>query len=55
MKNMLKWLSEEESGQGMVEYGLILAFVALAAVTALGTVGKQLVPLFEDVANKFPA
>lgn len=54
MMNMLKWLSAEESGQGMVEYGLILAFIALAAVTALSAVGQKLVPFFEDIVNKIP-
>ena len=27
---------EDEAGQGMVEYGLILALVAIAAIVALG-------------------
>ena len=54
MMNMLKWLSAEESGQGMVEYGLILAFIALAAVTALSAVGQKLPPLIEKASNAFP-
>ena len=54
MMNMLKWLSVEEGGQGMVEYGLILAFIALAAVTALRAVGQKLTPLFEKASNAFP-
>jgi pilus assembly protein Flp/PilA len=29
-------LTDDEAGQGMVEYGLILALVAVAAIVALG-------------------
>ncbi|RGY97971.1 Flp family type IVb pilin [Clostridium sp. AM58-1XD] len=31
---MKKWFVEEESGQGMVEYGLIIVLIAIAVVTA---------------------
>lgn len=40
MINIFKKLMVEETGQGMAEYGLILALVAvvvIAALTALGT------------------
>ncbi len=30
----------DESGQGLAEYALILAFVALACITALGALGN---------------
>ncbi len=33
---------KEEDGQDMVEYALLLAFVALAAVTVLGSVKTQI-------------
>lgn len=39
-KEMKKFLFDEESGQGMVEYGLILALIAvvcIAGFTAIGT------------------
>lgn len=32
-------LVSEEAGQGMVEYGLILALVSVAAIVALGALG----------------
>ena len=32
----------EDSGQGLAEYALILAFVALVCVTALGALGSTL-------------
>jgi pilus assembly protein Flp/PilA len=39
MKNLLNWLKNEESGQGMVEYGLILALIAVVVIVALRTLG----------------
>ena len=37
----MKWLMNEESGQGMVEYGLILVLVSVVAIVALGAVGGK--------------
>ena len=39
MDNLLTRLWKEESGQGMAEYGLILALVAVAAIVAFQTLG----------------
>lgn len=35
MKNFMNWFTEEESGQGMVEYGLIIALIAVVLIVAL--------------------
>ena len=40
-----------EAGQGMVEYALILALIALAAVVALGLVGTQVTNFFTDLVT----
>jgi Flp pilus assembly pilin Flp len=37
MKDFLKRLIEEQRGQDLVEYGLLIAIVALGAVAALAT------------------
>ena len=37
---MRKFLFDEESGQGMVEYGLILALVAVVAIVAFRALGS---------------
>jgi len=45
-------LSPEE-GQAMVEYALILGFVAVACVGALSLIGAPLIDIFEAVASGF--
>jgi Flp pilus assembly pilin Flp len=42
MITMFRTFCKEEEGQDMVEYALLLAFVALAAVTVLGSVKAQI-------------
>ena len=51
---MLKRFFYEEDGQGMVEYGLIIALVAIAVITVLGLLGDQLVAVFESITGKMP-
>jgi len=49
---MIKWLLNEESGQGMVEYGLILALVAVAVIAVLGTMGGKISDKFQAIVDK---
>jgi pilus assembly protein Flp/PilA len=39
MMEQMKRLVNDESGQGMAEYGLILALVAVVVIVALGLLG----------------
>ena len=41
---------EREEGQGLVEYGLILAGVSIAALVALFALGPQITTLFNTVS-----
>ena len=43
MKNFFK----DESGQGMVEYGLIIALIAIAVITALTALGPKIGDIFD--------
>jgi len=45
-------LLKNEDGATAIEYGLIAALIAVAAVTVLGTVGTRLTSTFQIVANK---
>ena len=44
-------LREGESGQGLVEYALIIALVSLAAVAALGFLSGKINDLFLKTGN----
>lgn len=48
----LKRIWTEESGQGMAEYGLILALVAVVLIASLGILSGGIKNIFEGVGNK---
>jgi pilus assembly protein Flp/PilA len=48
----LQRLLRDDSGATAIEYGLIAALIAVAAVTVLGTVGTNLTATFQTVANQ---
>lgn len=41
-----------ESGATAIEYGLIAALIAVAAIAAMGTLGNKLGNTFNNVSNK---
>lgn len=47
--NYFKALRGNKKGQGMVEYGLIIALIAVACIAALGFLGPQISALFDTV------
>lgn len=51
MRDLLVRLWKDESGQGMVEYGLILALVAVAAIAALRFLGQGVDGIFGEVTQ----
>lgn len=51
MLKTLKALFADESGVTMIEYGLIAALVAVAAVTVLTTLGTDLQTLFSTIGK----
>jgi pilus assembly protein Flp/PilA len=48
----LAYLFKNEDGSTAIEYGLIAALIAVAAVTIMGTVGRNLTGVFTTVASK---
>lgn len=52
MINILKRLWFEESGQGLAEYGLILALIAVVCIGALVLVGGGVSNKLTEVANQ---
>lgn len=52
MKKFLAWLKNEESGQGMVEYGLIVALIVVVIVVVIVAFGDKITNLFNGIGNK---
>jgi pilus assembly protein Flp/PilA len=42
---------DEEDGQGMVEYALILILIAVVVIVVLTTLGKRVSNLFSNVSS----
>ena len=43
---------KEESGQTLVEYGLIVALLSIAAIFILGVLGQDIVDVFTKVSSE---
>ncbi len=52
MTNVFKRFVKDESGATAIEYGLIAALIAVAAITAMSTIGSKLVSTFTEVSSK---
>lgn len=48
---MKKFLMNEE-GQGMVEYGLIIALIAVVVIGAITLIGTRASGIFTDIADE---
>ncbi len=51
MKKFLNWFASEESGQGMVEYGLIIALIAVVLIGALAAMNGGLQNIFQKITD----
>ena len=51
MKNLVNWFKNEESGQGMVEYALIIALVSVVAIAALLLLGPAITNMFNTATD----
>ncbi len=45
------WLNDDEKGQGMVEYGIMIAVVALVVLLGLALLGTNLNTAFSSLAT----
>ena len=55
MLQKLKRFWTEESGQGLVEYALILFLIAIVVIVALTTLGKKTNNVFTNIGKKLNA
>mgnify|MGYP000203425383 CR=1 FL=1 len=49
--SLLGQLMDDERGQGMVEYGLIIALVAIAVIGVVTAMGGQLQSIFQTIVD----
>jgi pilus assembly protein Flp/PilA len=49
---MLKRIWKDESGQGMVEYGLIIGLIAIVVIAALLLLGPQIGNIFNTATDE---
>jgi len=55
MKNVFDRMMRAEDGQGLVEYGLIITGIALAAIAAIWLLGPQIGQMFTDIGTQLAA
>jgi pilus assembly protein Flp/PilA len=48
---LLDQIDQDESGQGMIEYGLLVALISIAALAVIVLLGPQLLTIFGNVYN----
>ena len=52
MKTLFQRFVKDQSGATAIEYGLIAALIAVAAITAMGAIGTKLDTTFNMVAGQ---
>jgi pilus assembly protein Flp/PilA len=52
MKTLFNRFTRDESGATAIEYGLIAALIAVAAIAAMTTLGTKLTSTFTSVSNQ---
>ena len=50
-QELIRLQRRPESGQGMVEYALILVLIAVVVIVILTTVGKRINNVFSNISN----
>ena len=49
--NAIRFWVRDESGQSMVEYGMLIALVATVLIASVGGLGKKLLDVFKAAAT----
>ncbi len=52
MKTLLMMAMQKEEGQGMVEYAIIIAGIALAVIATIWLMGPVINNIFNDLLNQ---
>ena len=51
MLEIVRKLVSDEHGQGMTEYGIVLGFLSIAALIALGSLRVEITEMFNNITN----
>lgn len=51
MKELMRKFADEESGQGLVEYALIVVLIAVVAIAAIKLLGTKVSGIFNGINN----
>ena len=54
MKEMLLRFVQEESGQDLIEYGLLIGIITAAAITAISEVGPKVGAYYSNTNAQLP-
>jgi pilus assembly protein Flp/PilA len=54
MKTLLTRLAQDESGQDLIEYGLLIGIITLAAVLAVTAIGGKVTAYFGNLNGAMP-
>jgi len=55
MIEMLRTIWTEDEGQDLIEYGLLLAVITVAAIVAITSIGPKVADYFTDADTALPA
>ena len=51
---LIRSFIQDEQGQGMAEYGLVITLVALVVMVAAVLVGNQILGNYHEISNELP-
>ena len=54
INSFLAWLHRDDEGQGLAEYALILALIAIVAIVALLFLGTQISGILHGIGEMHP-
>jgi len=53
ISNMIRRFASEEEGAALAEYGILVAFIAIVAITAVTFFGSKISSKFSSLATSF--
>ena len=54
MKTLLRRFAREDSGQDLIEYGLLVGVITAGAVTAINAIGPKVTTYYSTLESRLP-